>query len=44
MTDLRKREPVEVKIPVKEMVIGIFVFAVVFWIIGLTFRHYVPMV
>lgn len=39
--DLRPQDPIEVKITTKDILIGTFSFAIVFWIIGLAFRYYV---
>ena len=39
--DLRPQDPIEIKITTKDILIGTFVFALVFWIIGLAFRYYV---
>lgn len=41
MADLRPHDPVEVKITTKDILIGTFIFALVFWIIGTAFRYYV---
>lgn len=40
-SDLRPREPIEVHISPKEIIIGALLFALVFWIIGTIFRYYV---
>ena len=39
--DLRPKEPIEINISYKAMIIGIVLFALIFWIIGTIFRHYV---
>ena len=41
MSDLRPQDPIEVKITTKDILIGTFIFAIVFWVIGITFRYYV---
>ena len=40
MTDLKPKEPIEVRIDYKMMFVCIFAFAVIFWVIGSIFRHY----
>ncbi len=42
MTDLRKKEPIEVCIPFKAIILGMILSAMVFGMLGITFRHYVP--
>ena len=39
--DLRPQEPIEVKINPLAVLIGAFIFALVFWLIGTIFRYYV---
>lgn len=39
MTDLRK--PQEIAVDTKTMLLGSFVFAIIFFLIGSIFRHYV---
>lgn len=41
MSDLRPQDPIEVKITTKDILIGTFIFALVFGVIGITFRYYV---
>ena len=40
---LEKQEVVTVNIPIETIVIGSFIFSVIFILIGLATRHYVPM-
>lgn len=41
--DLKPKEPIELTIDYKMMVIGIFIFALVFWAMGAVFRHYITL-
>lgn len=41
MSDLRKKEPVEIIVPAKTIFIGAIMFGLVFGVIGIAFRHYV---
>ena len=42
MTDLRPQpDPIEIDIDYKKVVLGMIVFAIIFWAIGITFRYYV---
>ena len=38
--DLKPKEPIEIQISYSKLFVCIFVFALVFWVIGSIFRHY----
>ena len=42
MTDLRpKKDPIQIEVNPYEIIVMSFVFALIFWAIGLAFRYYV---
>ena len=42
MTDLRKKDPIEICVPFQAIIIGMILSAIVFGMLGIAFRHYIP--